>query len=217
MYKLFTILVLIFLFSVLAYSEENDSIFTINSKSNTIYLGIDNYIYIPDNVIADSTYIVNTDNGIIYKDSLHYNLIPSRLPVAHISIYKLNIKDTILIRNEKFIVRYTPKPCIYIGNKCLNNISGIDKYFLIDNPELKIFVSNDIIGAENWLKIKRFSLGFVYGSVYKSYESENNQMTKEMISTIKNFKPGQKITIKVTLESNSNLTVFLPIYSLTIY
>jgi len=210
--------VLFVLFMLLCFNTmAGDSIYSINSLSNTLYLGIDNELHIPDSLVYDSSFFFTTDNGIVFRDSTIVNIIPRRLPDAFLNIYKKMDYDTVEIAKFRFFVKYVPKPCIIINSKCIRDIDGLDRYEFINNPKLEIFISDDIVGAQDWIRIKRFSLGYVYGSVYKSYETEGNILSEEMKNVLLRINPGEEISIKVSIESLGNMTKYLPVFKFIVY
>ena len=215
--KFDVIFIIAFFLSFQIFCNENDTIYTLNSKSNTLYLGIDNYIHVPEVYLNDSAYDIRINNGKIFKDSSLINVIPRRLPDAFLNIYKYADQDTILIKSIRYFIKYVPKPCILINNQCLNDISIIDRNEFINNPVLGIYISDDIIGSQDWYKIKRFSFGYVFGSVYKSFESSTNLLTDEMIEALHHLKPGQEVHIKISIVSQGFLVSYLPVYTIKIY
>lgn len=195
----------------------NDVFCSVNSKSNTLYLGIDNIVHIPERFQKKDQYIITTDNGILSYDSAGLIIIPRRLPDLHIDVIKLNGPDSVLIKRERFFTNYVPKPCVTLAARCINEYEKIDRNFLISNPKLGIFISNDINGAENWVKINRITMGFLFSSVYKSYETEGDELSEEMKKILSYLRPGQEIDIMVSVVSIDNMTRYLPVYKLTIY
>ena len=195
----------------------NDEFYSLNSKSNTIYLGIDNAIYIPEKYRNKPEYVFATDNGFLSIDTGIINIIPRRLPDLHIYVYRLNGTDSVLVLKERYFTNYIPRPCVTLANKCITNYEKIDRKFFIENPKLGIFVSDDISGANNWIKINRLTLGFVFSSVYKSYETNGDTLSEEMKKVLMYVKPGQQIDIKVSIETLGEMMMYLPVYKLVIY
>jgi hypothetical protein len=153
---------------------------------------------------------------LIDKDSIFLNIIPIKRPETYLYIYEKSDTDTILTVKTKFFVKYVPKPCILINNKCLDDIKYIDRNEFLKNPEFGVFISDDIIGAQKWLKIKRFTLGYSSNGIFKSFEAEGNILTIEMKELIQQVKPGQEIKIQFVMESMDILIRNIPVYSLII-
>lgn len=186
------------------------------SISNTLYLGIDNIITISPSILTDTSFIIVTDNGRLIIDSNKITIIPRKLPVARIQIYKKTETDTTLFSSKRFQVKYVPQPRLMIGNEKIKNNSTVKKETILNTSGLQIFLSEDIVGSNDWFSINRFSIGYGSGAVYKSIDAYNHLFTEEMKEFVKNLHPGQQINIKVKIESKGNMIKNMPIYSIRI-
>lgn len=206
------------LFSCISLTASTeDSLFAINSKSDKLYLGIDNQIYLSKKYQEDTSYFFTTNNGILFKDEGQLTIIPRKKPDAYIYVYKALGNDTIEIFKKRFFVSYVPKPCVILNDKIIKSDIVLLKDSLVKNPDLSIHFSDDIVGGDSWINIKRISIGIANGGIYKSFEAEGNILSDEMLEFIKTIKPRQKIYLKVSIESSSKVIKNLPVYSLYIF
>jgi hypothetical protein len=213
----FSITFLCFVFSVnIAVSQVYDTIFSLTSISNKLYLGIDNYIFIDSSRYSDSNFLYTIDNGHLLKDSFLLIAIPHRLPVAQITCFRMSDSDTLVHKTFRLPVHYAPQPIVMVGNEKINNNAAINKNLLLQNKGLDIYISNDIVGAEKWFSVNRFSIGYVFGGVYKTFDSDGAYFSNEMKHLISKMPPGSPFRMKVYLESNGLIQKELPIYNLTI-
>ncbi len=210
------IILLVYLCRI-SVAGEADSLFAINSKNDILYLGIDNPLYLECRLKYDTSYVFTTNNGEILTDNDQLIILPIKKPDAYVYIYRIIENDTIIVDQKRFFISYVPKPCVIIANQCIINNTVVEKKLILSNPFLKIHISDDIKDSDSWIKIKRFSMGYKSGSIYRSFENTGNQLSDEMILVLEKIKSGQKVDFKITIESQGNLIRYLPIYSITVF
>lgn len=193
----------------------DSGIVTLNSKSNFLYTGIDNVIEIKN--VPFSNYFLTTNNGIVFPDSIQYITIPSRSGKARIVVFEINGVDTSIFGYNYFTVKNIPDPMLKIDTFCFSEKDTISKKTFLKADSLNICFSNDIIGSENWFKIVRYSIGYVYGGFYKSYNYDGNKLNNEIKYIVNNLGPGKDIVIKLIAEGEGMLRKELPIYRLVLY
>ena len=93
----------------------------------------------------------------------------------------------------------------------------IPRNFLLENDTLGIFITDDVIGSEKWVKINRFTFGYVYSSVYISYNNMGNKISDETKDAIKKLRPGQEISINVSIESEGRVIRHIPVITTIIF
>lgn len=182
----------------------------LNSRKGYLYLGIDNLISIPEKYKNINNIEVTTNNGDIFQDSSNYVIIPDRLPKATIYIKEPGMTDEYLDM-QTFVVQYVPQPCITLGGECVDEMRVIDRHYLLSHDTLGVFISDDVIGSENWVTIRRFTVGYVTGSVFRSFNNEGNRFSAETKEMIKRIRPGQEISIRVTVVSEGDVIRHIPV------
>ena len=196
-----------------------DSVLNIvNSKSKTLYVGIDNYVEL---TIADDenfdNYFLYTNNGKAFTDSLQFDIIPNRSGLSRLVLMNIEDKDTTIVGQRFYHTRTIPDPKLQIDTFKYDEESNIMKDQLLAADSLSIFISSDIIGSENWFKINRFTIGFIYGGLYKSITNEGNKLTYETKLVINRLGPDKEVIFEIFAEGEGKLIVELPVYRLRLY
>ncbi len=91
------------------------------------------------------------------------------------------------------------------------------KKTLLNCDSLAVYVSNDIIGSENWLTISEFLIGYNYGGFHVSHLNITNKLNDKTRQILTYMGPEREISIKLTVESEGKVFRRLPIYKITIY
>ena len=199
------------------YGENlSDSIFSlVISKSGTLYAGIDNPVEVhlnDDESIED--FILEVTNGTVFYDSLQFITIPVRSGISRLILSKVEGTDTILKGHKFFQVKSIPDPLLKIDTACFSEESGIYKQQLLYADSISIFFSSDITGSENWLRVKEYSIGYIFGGFYKSYSFEGSKISKTAKIIISRISPGKVIVFRVIAESEGDVQKELPVYRL---
>ena len=86
--------------------ELGDSILTaVNSRSNILYAGMDNEIYVDYSGLGIYTeYLLAVNNGVVFPDSTCYISIPDRAGKARFLVFGINGTDSTLIGYRYFQV-----------------------------------------------------------------------------------------------------------------
>lgn len=196
-----------------------DSVLTfVHSKSKTLYVGIDNPVKLnlgEDEKTED--YILFTNNGQIFFDSIQFIVIPARSGLSRLVLMKLNENDTIIVGQRFYSARTIPEPRLQIDTLKFDINSEIPKRLLLAADSISIFISSDIEGSENWFKINRFTIGYIYGGLYKNHYNHGNKFSYETKLVINKLGPGKELIFKVFAEGEGNLIVELPVYRLQLY
>lgn len=187
----------------------------VNTYSNALYVGIDNPILI--NQPYSDAFFIESTNGMVYQDSIYHVVMPSRAGLTRLILYEIKGVDTIRHGYKFFPVRNIPEPRLMLDNIVVNDLQDLSKKLLLNTNRLGIFVSEDIIGSENWFTVKKFSIGYIYGGMYVSYINESDIISEKTKREILRLSPGKQLIIKVTSEGEGALIKDLPIYNYIIY
>ena len=202
------------------YGENlSDSIFTlINSKSGTLYAGIDNPVKInlkDDENIED--YILEVTNGTVFFDSLQFITIPVRSGISRLILSKVEGTDTILKGHKFYQVKSVPDPLLKIDTACFGEESVIYKQLLLSADSISIYFTSDIAGSDNWFRVKKYSIGYIFGGFYRSYSFEGSKISKNAKIIISRISPGKILVFRVVAESDGEVQKELPVYRLRLF
>ncbi len=190
------------------------------SKSNILYIGMDNELILYEDDKKTSDYKILTDNGNAYNDSLHYLVFPDKPGKANYFFYTLspqNQYDTNYIAEAKLKAIKLPNPEITINGKNVGKMDKLQKSFLLEADSIGIYITDDIIGINDWFDIMSFTFGYIYGRHYISYKNEGKYFSEKSKHAIRNLLPGREISIRITIKNNSNITIIPPIFRAKIY
>ncbi len=199
--------------------ELGDSILTaVNSRSNILYTGIDNEIWVNYSGLGVyNEYLLTVNNGIAFPDSFRYISIPDRAGKARFLVFGIKGTDTTLIGYRYFLVENIPEPLLYIDSLLVKRNGMVSKQHFLNSDSLGIFISDDIVGAEDWFKIIKFTLGYIYGGYYVEHTNNTNKISRETKQIIYTIRPSKEIIIKPIVEGEGKLIKELPIFRLTLY
>jgi hypothetical protein len=197
------------------------NITSITSKGNNLYNGIDNYIQLvfPDKASSTFHYYISTNNGNIYEyDETSYLTIPKSSGRSFFSIYIITENnDTLMIAKKQLNVLNLPLPSLKIGNTVISEQTLIKKEILLGGDTLKVFFTEDIPESVNWYKIERFSVGYIYGTIYVSADNNGPIISDEAKNLLNKIRPGIEINIKINSVSPSGLLKNLPLVKFKVY
>ncbi len=193
-------------------------LFSSISTNNVLYVGIDNplTLHISQVVLPDS-YFLFSSNGPVFFDSIQFATIPNRSGIARIVVYKMVESDTVLVGYKFFKVFNIPDPMLAINSVVFSEEDTVSRLFLLNADTLSIHFTDDIIGSDNWFRIKKYSIGYLYGGLYRSYEINGNQFTLQVKRMINIIGPGKEIIIKPYVTGQGRLSKNMPIYRLLLY
>ena len=194
----------------------NDTVRAINSCDNFLYVGVDNYLYVHPDVKQKNVFF-KTDNGIIFDDEGMFCAIPAEFGIVNLDLFQVSGNDTVLLLSKKFPAFEVPPPTLMIGGFKVTELERLSWNILMNCDSLGIFISDDIIGVQDWIYIEKFTFGYDYGSYYVSHSNRGNKFTEEIKEDIKKLKPGQEISIRVWLGSKGNIIREIPIFRINIY
>lgn len=172
------------------------------SKADILYNGIDNplEIHFPDEFSKGLKYTFKTHNGLLFETGSNtYMTIPKNTGRAFISAYFINDhKDTILVGKKEYSVVNLPIPTLKIGRELIKDESLIDKRAFLTGDSLKVFFTDDISNSDEWCTVEFFNLGYTYGGRYISVDNKGALLSNATLDFIKNLRPDQIVTIKVS-------------------
>lgn len=199
--------------------ELPDSILiAVNSRNNILYTGIDNEIWVDYSGLGEyNKYILIVNNGIVFPYDNNYIAMPERTGKARFLLFGINGLDSTLIGYTYFQVNNIPEPMLVIDSVLVKENDMVNKQHFLNSESLDIFISDDIIGAENWFKILEFTLGYVYGGYYVEHTNKSNKISRKTKQIIYTIGPSKEIIIKPIVEGEGNLIKELPIFRLTLY
>jgi len=211
LWRICSLWALFFLTQYPMLAQDCDFLFT-DSKSNSIYLGIDNRVRLKSFPLG-ANLVLQTDNGMVFKaEDDFFVLIPVR--PGRILLRAINIVascDTMLVCSSEMIVSRFPQPALVIDSIRYSDGADISIAKLLMADSVGIYFTDDIIGIDEWYKVSGFTLGYFYGNYFISYESESNRFTEPMREALRKLFPGNEITFRFELKSNSDITMKRPI------
>lgn len=196
-------------------SRDYDTILITRSYSNTLYVGIDNIVKVNKKVIKFPVELA-TDNGEIFPEDDFYYLIPYKVAPTTLTLYKKGDKKT-LVGKFTYQVKSLPPPQVSMCDLLIDKVSEIDKRFLLNCNTIKAYYSDDLVNANEWLEITRYSIGYTYGNYYIEFFSPTNTMTDEMKDAIVKMPNGSRLNINLTCKSQGNIKIVLPTIQIMVY
>lgn len=182
-----------------------DSIYAINSYSNTLYLGIDNEIKLSEKFFPYKNILVECSSGMAMEDSPFYLVYPSKTGAAIISVYQWDNGDTNLVLKKAFNVQAVPAPAVSIRHVPLNTIKEITKNELLKEGKFEVHFSDDIIDDHDWFSIKEITMGYPVGQLYKTLSCPGPKFSNEMINAITKLLPGKEVSFAFILAGQGDL------------
>ncbi|MBN2611156.1 MAG: hypothetical protein JXB00_06335 [Bacteroidales bacterium] len=218
------VILLIFNFTLLrsqykyGASLPDSALSLLNSRSGTLYAGIDNPIRLNlDRVENINEYILFTNNGKAFVDSLCFVVIPVRTGLSRMVLMKVDENDTSIIGQRFYSVKKIPEPKLQIDTFRLESLSNFSRTALLEADSISIFISSDILNSGNWFKINRFTIGYIYGGLYKQHFNQGNRINLGTKMVINNLSPGKEVIFNIFAEGEGKLIVELPVYRVKLY
>ena len=193
------------------------SIYASNTLSRKVYAGIDNPLCINYTDSTCQNFHLKTNNGIIYSLNDTVYLMPDRSGKARIILFTTCQTDTIEKGYLFITAESLPSPQLTIDDQIIEEVSTISKNKLLLASEFNIYLSDDIIGSNNWSTITSYEFGYNFGGYFISYKAEGNIIDNGAKDFISKLNPGKLLTLKVRISSKGNLEKYLPLYRLTIH
>jgi hypothetical protein len=188
---------------------------SLTSLNNNLYNGIDNYLTLvcPDQESAAFRFYLTCNNGSIYDyDEGTFLALPQNIGKAFIAIKIItNDNDTLLIGKKTLNVLNLPLPALKIGNTVISENTVISKQVFFSNDTLKLFFSEDLPESNSWYKIEWFSIGYTYGSIYKSVDNYSPVFKAETLKVLQQACKNCELVIKVHTVSPSGILKNLPL------
>lgn len=182
----------------------NNELQAVQSKSNTLYLGIDNRVLIQ--LDTSELYTLTSNNGSCFRDSLNYYIIPAKPGRARVHVYTECDSGKTLVGYKTFRVKSIPNPLIFIDTVCLDNIMFISRDVLCNGHTFYVSMGDDIIQDDNWFSINKIIISYVSKGQYISHENLGNRLTMESIELIRQFGMGKKIMLRFQLKGTGGIT-----------
>jgi hypothetical protein len=188
-----------------------DTVISLTSSENTIIRGIDNKVFVRSNLFQgkvniqiDQKYILSRDENYLLLSS------PSLDSKENLSLLIGNFKnDTIyykIFRNESL-----PVPSIFIGHVNLSETKLLRLNELQMADSIFILFRNTLAGSSEWLKIKRFTIGYSYGSYYITHDNIGNILTQKTKRILLGMKPGQEVSLSILAEGTGEVKKEVPL------
>jgi hypothetical protein len=207
---------IIILFSIAFVKAKCDTINIVNSHHNFLYIGIDNKLHVETETAGYSDLFIESDNGAVFKTEDCFVAIPSKKGKTKLTVYKGEDKKH-KIMEESFLTLFIPAPVLTINEKKMDNIKEVDKQFLYQSDSLGIYFTNDIVNVDSWYDISGYSLGYVYGNHYLSYDYDGKKICKEAKEAIQKIPQGHEIIIRLELSTEWDLSIKGPVFRAKVY
>ncbi len=156
------------------------------SQSNFAYVGIENPFRFETSEKIKYPLILKTNNGRISIDKKDTSLIIFNQPTS-ISVFKIVGQDTILLYDQKITPKLIPDPTVAINQIKIGGTMNSKLFF--NATSLDGYLSNDIIGSENFFQVKSF-LVVING---KSFRNVGKTFSNEIKTLFKTIKTGDKL------------------------
>jgi hypothetical protein len=186
-------------------SAGKDTINAINSHSNSLYTGMDNYIEINRKKIPYKNIIVECERGMAMEDEDSYLVYPSKPGIAIINIYEYDHNDTNLVLKKAMKVFATPQPYVTLDNLKISDLKYLTRDKFKKSSHLQVHLSEDFINDSTWYQIKEITFGYPVGQQYITLSSEGGTLSNEMLDSISKMMPGKEMSFTFTLEGEGGL------------
>jgi hypothetical protein len=188
-----------------------DTVISLTSSNNSIIHGIENKVIVRSNLFkgetniqVDKKYILSRENNTLF---LRAPDVDSRENIAVlIGDFK---NDTVFRRvfsNERL-----PSPSVYFGHVNLTETKKILVSDLQTADSVYILFRHNLTGSAEWLKVKRFTIGYNYGSYYLTYDNQGSIISQKIKGILKGLKPGQEISMSILAESSGSIRKEVPL------
>ncbi len=188
-----------------------DTVISLTSANNTIVHGIDNKVVIRNglfkgnvNIQVDKKFILSREGNTFFLRAPDIN---SR---ENISLLIGDFKnDTIFyrtLRNEML-----PAPSVYFGHVNLTDTKRIMLNDLQMADSVYLLFRHSLSGSSEWLKVKRFTIGYSYGSYYITHDNIGSIISQKIKTIMQGLKPGQELSISILAEGNGMLKKEVPL------
>lgn len=198
-------------------SNGKDTLRAINSHSNSLYAGIDNYIEINKKNIPYKNLIVECERGMAMEDEGMYFVIPSKPGYTMINVYEYDHGDTNLVFKKAMKVNSFPQPYVVIDDMKITDYKYLSKDKITKSSRLNVHLSEDFVDDSEWYRIKEIIMGYPVGQQYKTISSEGDTLSDEMLQAIKKMMQGKELSFTFTLEGSGGLFKRLPPIRIRIY
>lgn len=182
-----------------------DTIRVINSYSNSLYAGIDNYIEIDTLNVHFKNLIVECFMGMTMEDPSCYNIIPAKVGKTYISIYQFDSIDTVLVIKKLMKVLPVPSPYITFNEQKLEAIKYLTKDELFKFKKFGVHLSDDFINDKGWYKIKEITVGFPMGQVYVTKSCLGDSLSDEILKSLSRILSGKEVSFSFTIVGEGEL------------
>jgi hypothetical protein len=188
-----------------------DTVISLTSTDNKIIHGIENKVYVRRNLFPGEVNIQIDQKFILSKVDNYFLLhAPDLDSKENISLLIGKFKnDTIFYRTFKN--ESLPVPSIYFGHV---NLSETKKLFLQEMQmadSVYILFRHSLAGSYEWLKIRRFTIGYNYGTYYITHDNIGNIISRKTKSILMGMKPGQEVSISILAVGTGSLKKEVPL------
>lgn len=183
----------------------NDTVRLINSKTNTLYAGIDNYLEINKKIIPFKNLIVEVPRGMVMEDGKYYIIMVGKPGTARLNIYQYDKGDTVLCYARNFQIKAVPVPHVCLNGENLENASFVTIEQLSGKKCFDVRISEDFVDQEAWYVIKSITIGYSYGKVYVSKTCEGDSLSDEVLEELQRVAIGKEIALIFTLSGTGDI------------
>jgi hypothetical protein len=195
-----------------------DTLRSVNSYSNSLYVGIDNPIeVVKKNITYKNISLVSSQGIVIKDDSYKFNIIPSKTGEILIYVYQHDNGDSVLVFSKVMNVLRVPQPYIAVERMKFNELQSVNKDFFKSNKLFEVHLSDDFIDDSQWFKIKEISVGHVSGMLYTSKSCAGSVLSDEILNMLSNVYSGKEVSFVFTITGTGDLFIRMQPVKIKIY
>lgn len=183
----------------------NDTVRLINSKSNTLYAGIDNYLTINKNIIPYKNLLVEVIRGMVMEDEGMYIIMVGKPGMTRLNLYQYDKGDTVLCYYRNFQIKSVPAPYVCLNGENLEEASFITLEQLSGKKCFDVRISEDFVDQESWYEIKSITIGYSYGKLYVSKTCDGDSLSSEVLEELHHIAKGKEIALIFTLSGTGDI------------
>jgi hypothetical protein len=196
---------------------DKDTISSVNSFGNYLYVGIDNEVEVNKENIPYKSIFLTTNNGDLYEDNDKFYTIPSVPGTCVIKIFKVVGNDTSFVFLKQMVVKPLPAPYLAFNDIQLSTTKAVTKSFLLQEKPFEIHLSKDFVIDTLWFTVKEITLGYTYGKYYVSKTCTGNHFSKQLKEEINKLQPGREIDLVMKVKSSENMYKTMSVLKLKVY
>ena len=176
-----------------------DTLFSAISIENVIYAGIDNKIIFRKECFEDEYISLSSENASIVSEDTSFIIRVDKAAAPEVTLILSN-RDFKHQVCKRFGIKGLPVPHVFIGHTNISETQVLQKADIQSADSTYLFYGNTIANNCDWLRIKRFSIGYNYGNYYISNDNEGNRIGSKVRSILYGLKPGQEVSLTIVVE-----------------